>query len=819
MKRVVPDIERSSASVVNLVLCCCLVLIAGTGGAKATAGSSDMTMRNRDMSIVLSAGSVRMTVRDDGMVTSLFSVLHKRECLALDQPSPLLAVKISGRMIPPTSMLYDVTTRLLRLEYKDAGTTATIKATEKKGYLVLELKSIEPLGRIDAVVWGPYATTITKTAGEIVGVVRDDDLALGLLSLNVKTVGGYPLNDEGVDPSRGRAAERKEWGSVLQSYSLDRSRPRRIAVWNGQWPDMPVPPIAGETVVGSKIALFGCPPREALSRIGTIEVAEGLPHPLVNGIWQKVSPETGRSYLIADYSEDNIDELLGYTKRANLMTLYHMQPFVSWGHFEINPQYFPHGIEGVRKCVEKANALGIRLGAHVLTNFVQTNDPYVTPNPDPRLMRTGTSSLTREIDSNAVEIAVASPEYFVNEKANWLHTVVIGHELVRYHSISDSAPWQLLGCERGEFGTQKSAHSKGEEVGKLADHPYKVFFPNIDLQNEIAANLARRFNQTGWSQMDFDGREGCWASGEGDYAEDLFTKVFYDNLDHTVINGTSTSSHFYWHINSYCNWGEPWYGGFKESMQEYRIGNQALFERNYLPNMLGWYLLTKTTSPAEMEWMLARAAGYNAGFAVATNLDALRGNAQTGTLLDEIREWENARRSGAFSKDQRDKLKDPKNEFHLERAGEREWSLYPYHRSLDFTFTQTHDSSRTGIGGDCIYSNGDSRQPLRFVLKVAGDTGTIVNPSFVVDKREKLEIPTELTTGQSLVFDGSAPVRQYDSLGHQLRTVEVKSKIPLISKGRHAIHFSTDCREGKSVSVVVTFRSLGKSEIVRKGKR
>ena len=128
------------------------------------------------------------------------------------------------------------------------------------------------------------------------------------------------------------------------------------------------------------------------------------------------------------------------------------------------------------------------------------------------------------------------------------------------------------------------------------DHSYNVFFPNLELQLEIAENLAKRFNETGLEQMDFDGHEGCLSSGQGDYAIELFAKTFYDHLDHTVLNGSSNSEPFYWHINTFCNWGEPWYGGFKESMQEYRINNQLLFDRNFMPHMLGWYLLTKNTS-------------------------------------------------------------------------------------------------------------------------------------------------------------------------------------------------------------------------------
>jgi len=48
-------------------------------------------------------------------------------------------------------------------------------------------------------------------------------------------------------------------------------------------------------------------------------------------------------------------------------------------------------------------------------------------------------------------------------------------------------------------------------------------------------------------------------------------------------------------------------------MQEYRIQNQALFDRNYVPNMLGWYRLTATTSLVEMEWMLGARGRVGAG--------------------------------------------------------------------------------------------------------------------------------------------------------------------------------------------------------------
>ena len=59
----------------------------------------------------------------------------------------------------------------------------------------------------------------------------------------------------------------------------------------------------GETVAGSKVALFGCAPADALAHIGAIEVAEGVPHPVFDGQSIKQWRDQGRSYLIASFTE------------------------------------------------------------------------------------------------------------------------------------------------------------------------------------------------------------------------------------------------------------------------------------------------------------------------------------------------------------------------------------------------------------------------------------------------------------------------------------------------------------------------------------
>jgi len=90
-----------------------------------------------------------------------------------------------------------------------------------------------------------------------------------------------------------------------------------------------------------------------------------------------------------------------------------------------------------------------------------------------------------------------------------------------------------------------------------------------------------------------------------------------------VINDASNPGHYFWHIYTRMNWGEPWYAGFRESQLQLRLKNQQFYRRNLMPSMLGWFSLKPETSLEDIEWMLARGAGFDAGFGLATSIEAV----------------------------------------------------------------------------------------------------------------------------------------------------------------------------------------------------
>jgi hypothetical protein len=728
------------------------------------------------------------------------------------QPAPLLALRIGGQFQMPRTLHAEKNAGTLTLQYAE-GVTATVKAVAKTTHVTFGLLSVQPEGKVEVAVWGPYPTAIKGIIGETVGVVRNDRFALGIQALNVKTLGGYPTAENDVMPGRGDTAQPTEFGSVLQAFTRDRCQERVIPNWGHE--SYVVPGYDDGGVIGSKIALFGCPTDQALQTIGAIELAEGLPHPMIDGVWGKVAPVATASYLIVGFGEDTIDEAIAITKRAGLRYLYHGGPFSTWGHFQLNPSQFPHGWAGLRDCVEKARRAGILLGVHTLSNFITTNDPYVTPVPDDRLAKVGSSVLTEDIDDAQTEIPIADARWFNQMENNTLRTVQIGRELVRYTSVSEQSPWRLLGCRRGVYQTQAAAHSKGAPIAKLLDHAYKVFLGNADLSQEMARRLADLFNQTGLLQISFDGLEGNWSTGMGQYGRTLFTSTWYDHLNDDlrgrVINDASNPGHYFWHIYTRMNWGEPWYAGFRESQTEYRLKNQDYFRRNLMPCMLGWFNMTGQTSLEDAEWLLARAAGFEAGFALNASLQVVRDNGLSNTILQAINAWETARMSGVFSESQKRRLQDIHQEFHLEASGDHSWNLYPVYSSKHALAQQVQPGQPTEATWEL--NNPHRVQPLQFILQVSGDA-PVSDTTLEIDDAGEVLVSATLQPGNILKYSGGMEGIAYDRNWNQLKKVALDASTLKIGAGPHHVRFGCRFQSADQPGVKLEFRTVGEAEAV-----
>ncbi|NPA36909.1 MAG: hypothetical protein GXO47_08685 [Chlorobi bacterium] len=738
----------------------------------------------------------------------IVSLKGDKEYLPPDTESYLLRVKSGESVLSPKSARWKGNEVRILFE---KGIEVTMAVGSKGDYMTFTVQEVKNESLVDVLFYGPFPVSISETIGEVVGVVRNGDYAIGIQSLNAKTTGGKLVNPDGSDPSRGTTASKEEYGSALQAYCINRNKDRVYNIWNNSIPDAYVPANRDGALKGSAIALFGTTEDKVLDVIEKIELGEGIPHPTLNDVWVKKSPDANKPYLITTFTEENIDEIIEYTKKLGYNTIYHAHPFKNWGHFELIDRQFPHGYSGMKKCVDKATAEGIRVGVHTLTNFITTNDPFVTPVPDEGLMKFAVTKLAKPLSETDKDIFIEDPKDYDYKNTN--QTIMIGEELIKFRGVTKEAPYKLLNVKRGAYNTKASAHKEGEKVARLVDHAYKVFFPDFQMQKDMILYLSNFFNETGVGQMDFDGHEGGYGTGEGDFGMDYFSEEFLKEVEHEVRNGSSRLKHYYWHNNSYINWGEPWYGGFTKSQGHARYKNQAFLKRNYTPNMLGWFLLTSHTTLQEFEFMLARSAGYDAGYALFSNLKDMQHNPEFDDIALAVRTWEEARLKKIFTPGQREELKNVNNEFSLRKKDDKTFELQYYNkRKFELENIMVQPGQPNDVTVDFDSKGGE---PLYFVIGAVGEEGTIDEITIEFNSVGTIIVDKVLKPNWQITYRGGNEVLVYDDKGRFKTKVKLDIDGLILSEGTNTLRISAQFSDGADVVLSGYVRTKGKSEIIK----
>jgi hypothetical protein len=418
------------------------------------------------------------------------------------------------------------------------------------------------------------------------------------------------------------------------------------------------------------------------------------------------------------------------------------------------------------------------------------------------------------MDETQTEIPIESPDFFNQMDNNNMRTVMIGNELIRYGEVSREAPWKLLDCERGAFETTASAHKSGDEIAKLLDHAYKVFLTNTNLTIELSKNIAELFNQTGLRQISFDGLEGNRSTGLGVYGEALMPDVWYKNLSdeirsHLIIDASRTT-HFFWHIYSRMNWGEPWYAGFRESQTEYRMKNQKYFRRNFMPGMLGWFKMTPETSIEDIEWLLARSAAFDAGYAFVASYESIERNGNTDEILELIGDWEKVRLAGLFSDELKRTMEDTDTEFSLRKINNNEWNLYRVY-SGKFIHEKKIRPPGEPTHSTFHFSHEGKEQPINFILNaIESDISSI---TMEIDNYKEIKLPTLLKSGEIIKYSGGEKAYVYDKNWHIIDEFDIDASALRIIRGDRSLTFNCKfSNTGKEPKVKLEIRTFGPAE-------
>lgn len=746
-----------------------------------------------------------------------------------DKDYPILTAGSEGKLVRPVSL--KKSGNQLKLTMTDGG-RITLRYRESDACVRLEAVSVPE--QYDLVMFGPMGVSINEVVGDVIGVAQGGDVAFGVQALNMKTTAGIPQNyveavkeafayegepatlSVSTVPGFQQAATKTADGAVYQFTARRRDREEYRQVL--QVKQALTLPVKGEDgpIRGAAVALFGSRRADALARIGEIEQAEGLPHPMLKGEWAKTSREAMKSYLISDFTEKNFDVVLDKAKLAGFDYVYHEGPFKDWGHFNWNESFTAGGDEGVKRMVDKAAAAGIGVGVHTLSNFTTTNDAYVTPVPSKHLLKQGALTLLAPLDQEQTEIRIKKSDLFSMPMT--LNGLQIDDELISYGKAEIQGEEMILkNCKRGAFGTTPAAHTVETPLYKLWDYPYKTFFPDLELQDAYADRLAEVMNKTGLCQISFDGLEGCSYTGHDDYAMARFVERMYRQVDHPLRNDASRLTHYLWHIHSYTNWGEPWGEAMRTGQVESRIKNQAFYHRNLFPRMLGWFLIRladrkqECTSLEDLEWAMSEAAGFDAGYAMTIRSNTFRRHGQIDKLLEAIRNWDYLREKQAFTAEQRERLRDPKTEWHLEKVSDSQFKLYPLNISKTYTCNLGEMQPGQPGGADWAWETPyGGTYAIR--LKVDGD-GTIKNPKLTTPEGVIL-FPCEISDRQYLLytFDGKAVVTDKNYNVLEEVTPEGEARIP---QGSAAVSFSCELVSEDAPDVIIRHITRGIPEDIQ----
>ncbi|MEC5142442.1 hypothetical protein [Chitinophaga sp. 212800010-3] len=556
-------------------------------------------------------------INNAGYITSIKDKHTGKEYCPAGLSSPLLSLYSRKTYILPVKAVFSDPLHTITLSYTD-GSEAVVKINEKQHYLRLQLQSVNNKSGADNIVWGPYKTSISKTIGDIISVVRDDHFAIGMMALNDNTISGPPSDGDmsfmyyyihSPDPVKyplpphlkegqtfkiggdgisdiafysqpeeyfrmcyGDGARLEPaFGSTISLHSRDRRKEQMI-----RFPVLPdnldggfnsaryqlVAPVDVD-FNGSAIALYGCPDNLGLNTIEKIVLNEGLPHPEIDGIWVK-DPRAYRPDIAWWGAHDS---LASYASQLGLKGVqdeglgeYYPNPANKWGHKKVNLNNAPMEIPAWGKQMQTA---GIRYGLHTLCEFLQPdNNSDVAPVPSDSLAIMQRTTITNNIGINDTIITVADTCYF-NEFGGWEgnHTNVlkIGKELIEYNGITTGKPYTFLHVKRGWQGTMRGSYPAGTTIVKLQPNCYRGFAPDMKLQPVYADYYGRWLTDGGMDYIDFDGLESCIYQGHGQYSFKQFFRKLFNTYKQTGgkylrVMGSCVYEGN-WHYMSVCNVG------------------------------------------------------------------------------------------------------------------------------------------------------------------------------------------------------------------------------------------------------------------------
>jgi len=579
-----------------------------------------------------------------------------------------------------------------------------------------------------------------------------------------------------------------------------------------------------------------------------LQMKAGVPSPKPGNGWRGASPYIHQSYFfLTNFQADEFEEALAIAKRGGFKQILLLQN--SWcrstGTYAVNEKCFPGGLPKLREIIDNFNREGIRFGLHLLGASVDSDDPYLTPVPDPRFVTDVSTKLAEKLEGNLNSQIIKTTDdgaIFPTGENPYMgsgQVVRIDDELIEYGRAEEDG---LYDCRRGLYGTAISSHNKGARVVHFT-RAYGYHLPDLDTNfiDEIAANFAKVANELPIEMIYFDGSEKLQRPTEGSehwYYNARLHKAFYDALENkNLLFQASSCSPYSWHMIS-RNASADGHDDLKAYLEERSGGFSAKHpESSYLD--VGWYYAyDKNATPDMYEYCLGATLAYDASFSFQTSVSAALAHPFIGEILDMIREYEELRLSGRVSDelcrqfeldkrlagrksiDERNALLNLRKEFHLERVDDETQRF----RRVIYPVWQNTYAGRSDLGGT---TSSDAREesgayvwelqvdvPCRVGLQVhfksEGDVPEetlLVNPRVTFtkigeeDSVGNISIECEIHRGQ---FVFALPDQKETIYGLPLSEPQaLNAKTPEIRIDPGVYHVSFEIEKGREVPVRV----------------
>lgn len=559
-------------------------------------------------------------------------------------PFPILTARLRGIDSPVHSVSREGDQ--LHVQFLDPDVRATLRITPRREHFLLEIVSIEP-SDVDTLLIDLPLRRLNTAAGAF-NATYDDDFGACL------------------------------FGTTLSSTNRGYDRGPEVRVLGASCPGV-------RDIRNAKLALIGAPFEQFKPAIMQAERENGLPCPMLEGKWARDSEPIRRSYLFAtSVHENDIDTLIEYANVGGFGTIIILKNdwLANHGHYDINLDRFPRGLESLRNAVDRIHRAGLHAGVHAFGPSISSNDPYITPVPDDRLASVPVPPLTEGVDEKATTLSLADkpklPPYAAESRAFPGHFVRIGDEIIRYGEVSAGPPYQLLNCTRGALGTTAAAHPAGAAIkGLLTMWGFFLVDPDTTLAEELTQNFADVFNSCDFDMVYFDASDGTLTDYiDRDYYLNKMHLLYYTKFRRDVLYQTSngTGSNIMWHIvpRSASADGHGDIKGYLDQRWPGILGQRA----NWTRSDIGWYYWFRECRPDQIEYVCARALGIDGSISLETSRSALETLGQSQQMMEMIGRWERCRRANYLPQRVKDKLLVPGDDFRLLDDGKGGWNLY-----------------------------------------------------------------------------------------------------------------------------------------------